>query len=864
MQVPSAIFNTLRERSGNHITQKCVIEVGNFALASKGASASASSEFSSDWPAAAVVNGDRTHINAGSSSVAENNIGGGVWQGNAVADGVGNISEWVVVDLGQSRRVNRIKIIFWPAGTKNGNLGAIAPKDFLIERYVVGGGYGEGGYGEGGYDITGFQPWTGLVDKCAEIGKTIPDPGYGSGGYGVGPYGYSTPSIISGGQVTDNPHDMVVFEDPTPQDVQQVRISISKLQSGSIRARIVAIELTLAVDISDTVTASSRRLAKDYHLARRQAAQLMLSLNNRLGRFNERVTPSAAQVAAGWFNPYIRPNLEVRYYAGFSGVNCQTFTGFIDYWEGTTSARNVKVQCRDFYKFLNKPKITTKLKANWSLEALVELVCNYQNFPTNMMRLDTTTINVAFFMPKDETAGDVLSKLQEATGDSEIYFDEFGRMNYRSYLTVIKHIWRQGNTMSDFAGGTNINDTDWTTQPGFLILANSGGAYAREGNWHSALSPILDGKVQYDAFVPVATTGPYTSVDYFMRVTSDGGATFTPWREIVVSGGQAILGKWNHYAAQAQIWVRLRTSDTTQTPVLNSFTVKYTSRGGSMMVNTSADWATRDNTTLLDLTRRLTDSVGGANYLVSKAIVKSNPTFLGAGSVTAWQGTYNNEPISPTNPMPIPLGPTVIMVDFGKTKYNIPQTVNITLGSAVATTSLTSDPNKPTLTITATVAGTITALTISGTPFVQLGEVEAITYAVQEIRDDYGYNEDTLENEYIDNVDLAESIADNTIRIFGQGPLDWVPNAPIRFAPNAQINDRVTVRDTFTHVDDDYILLGITDELTVDPGGTFSARSTGDLVRIGKNGYAPVIAAHFGSAGKYYYSGFRLGGNYPI
>lgn len=843
MQTPSSIFNTLRERSGNHITQKCVIELGNYALSSKGASAEASSEFSDDWPASGVVDGDRTHINAGAASVAENGIGQSVWQGSTLADGAGNISEYIILDLGSVRTVNRIKIIFWPDSTKNMNLGSIGAKDFTIGITEDGTGYGLGPYGGGGYGGLPLPAWTGLVDKCAEIGKAA--------------------TAISGGAVTGNVNDMVVFEDPTPQSVQFVEIAISKLQSGSVRARIVAIELTMAVDVSDSVAAASRQRKKDYHLDRRQASLLQLTLRDLDGRYNDRITPTAAQTTAGFFNSSIRPNLEVRYFGGFSGVNAQMFSGFIDSWDMDAEARIVKVSARDFYKFLVKPKISTKQKLSKSLEFLVELVANYQNFPSNLMILDMTTIAPTYFMPSEKSVQQVLNDLLDATGSAEIYFDEFGRLNFRSYLTIIKHIWFQGSA-ADFQGGTNVNNTDATTVPGALILSG-GGTYPAEGNWYSALSPVFDGKVEFDDFQASYSTGPATSIDFFLRVTNDGGATFTPWREVIPGPSpRGLISKWNEWYTQIQVWARLRSSNTTQTPQLLDFTVNYTSRGGSVRVSATADWASKDVTTLMGLQRRLTDSLGGVNYMVSRAIVKSNPTFASAGSVTAWQGTYNGEAVSASNPMFVPVGVTTLVADFGQTQYAVPQTINITYGTAVAVATLSSDPSKPTLTITVTVAGTITALTISGFPFTQNGTVQAISDAPQDIKDDYGVNESTLTNDYIDNVRLAESIADNIILQFGQGPLDWIPEARIRFSPNAQLNDRVTITDRFSGLADDYAVIGLTDEISISGSSkTFAAKTAAELVKIGA-GATLTEAAHYGSAGIYYFDNFRFGGDYRL
>lgn len=843
MQTPSSIFNTLRERPGNHITQKCVIDTGNICLTSKGATINASSEFSADWPAEGILDGDRTHINAGAASVAENGIGGSVWQSSGIADGAGVIDESIIINLGSLRRVSRIKIIFWPDSTKNGNLGSIGAKDFFIGFSAEDTGYGLGPYGGGGYGGLPLPAWTGLVDKCAEIGKAA--------------------TSISGGFVTGNTNDMVVFEDPTPQDVQFLEVAITKLQSGSVRARIVAIELTLAVDVSDTVAAISRQRKKDYHLDHRQATLLQLSLRNLDGRYNDRITPTAAQTAAGFFNASIRPNLEVRYFGGFSGVNAQMFTGFIDSWDIDSGGRMMKVAARDFYKFLVKPNISTKQKLSWPLEALVELVANYQNFPSNLMVLDTTTISPSYFMPNNKSVQQVLNDLLDATGQAEIYFDEFGRLIFRSYLTIIKHIWFQGS-QADFQAGTNVNNTDATTVPGALILSG-GGIYPKEGNWYSALSPVLSGKVQFDDFLAAVSTGPATNIDFFLRVTNDGGVTFTPWTEVLPgSAPRGLIEKQNEWYSQIQVWARLRSSDATQTPQLLDFTVDYTSRGGSTRVGNVADWATKDTTTLMDLKRRLTDAVGGVNYLVSRAIVKSKPTFVGASPVTAWQGTYNGAAVSATNPMFVPVGVTTIEVDFGSTQYAIPQTVNITLGSATASTSLSQSPSKPTLTITATVAGTITALTISGQPFTQNGIVLAISDAAQEIKDDYGVNEDTLENDYIDNIGLAQSIADNMIAVFGQGPLDWIPEAPIRFTPNAQLNDRVTVTDSFAGLADDYVTIGLTDEISISASSkSFTAKTTAELVKIGA-GAVQTQAAYYGSGGRFYYSAFRFGGDYTL
>lgn len=831
---PGGNFEALREAQGNHITQKCVLDLGNFALTSKGASVIASSEFSADWPASGIINGDRTHINAGAPSVAENGIGGSVWQGANLADVGGNVSEYVTIDLGALYKVNRIKVIWWPDNTKTGNLGSIGGKDFLFERISTGeGGYGEGGYGEGTYG--GFTPWAGLLDKSAEVGKA--------------------PTTIVDGQVTGNVNDLNVFEDPNPEETQVIKLSISKLQSGNIRARIVAIEITIAVDISDYVSAMSRSRSRDFKLNRRLSTELNLTLINYDRRFSRSHVPTAEETAAGFFNDRIRPNMEVRYFAGFSGLNSQMFTGFIDHWKPTAQSRLVKLKGRDYFKFFINQTVSTNLKTNQSLEALVELLGNLANFPSNMMLLDTTTVRVPFFMPKDKKVLDQMNSLGDAVGDSEVYVDEFGRLNFRSYLNVISHVYFVSDAAS-FQAGTNDN-TDSTTAPGEVRLALSGPNYVPEGTWTGTLSPELEGKVEFVEFQAAYETGPSTSVDFFIRVSDDGGVTFTPWRQVIPG---TPMSKWNHYAEQVQVRFRLRSSDPTQTPKVFNFTVKYRSRGGSQQTQDAPVLFLKDSTTMLDLNQVYSDEVGGANYIITKETVKSKPTFLSSGSQDAWIATVNSEAVSPTNPLTVPVGDTTFEVDLGNTQYDVPQTVVMTLGTAVATASITSHPSKPILTITATVAGTISELKLTGTPFVQEGTVEAVVEAEDEIQADYGPQDDVFESNYIDNVDLARDIATAKIARFGQGPIDWLQDVPCRFSPNIQVNDRTRIVEGNTDIDADYVILGAMDVLSASADRSFSAETRAELVKIGSGATVPD-PAYYGSGGVFYYDNFRFGGS---
>lgn len=938
---PGAAYLAAQSARVNHITQKCVIEIGDLALNSQGATASASSTFSADWPASAIVNGDLTHINAGAPSVADNDIGGGVWQGSIVAAGDGTLGtpEVLTVDLGQLRKVNRLKLIFWPEDTLSNNLGAIAPADFLIEYFDPG--------------AAAWVPWTGLADKCAEIGKAA--------------------TTIVAGQVTGNANDMVAFEDPTPRTFQLYRVTMTKLQSGGVRARVVEAPITWAVDVSGFVSSSKRARQKDYHLQRRTAAELNVTLINFDKRFNDKHTPTAAEVANGFFSNFIRPHLPIRYFAGFSGLNVQMFSGTVETWNPNTARRTVDLVALDFLKSLVKPTLTTKLKQGILIEALVEYVANLQNFPSNMMLLDSTSLTVGYFFPIAQSISKIIADLQDATGDAEIYVDEVGRLLYRNYNTLVSHQYQAQDQVA-WLSGTLVN-IDLISLPGSIRRAwfqvnsfspfapTGGGARAvftqNTGTWMMTATP---GGINPAQLILMTNADPIFPIGYELRATSVGGpstqikfirrtgggagvdlftttvagtatadfrftrdssnqfkiyrngvllgtltdASYTSFANLFFNGGvsapdiywsQALDGttatsnaaaSWlspvqNFSAAVASIGLILASLDAPGASAVNiltrsgptpvpdgswsAFTAATPGSNFPSPLNTygqievflvndvfttstlsqlsldwkvsagaarsiTPDWKAADYGLLLANNRQLSSIVGGNNFIFTQSIVKANPLILSGASVTAWQGTNNNAAISPSNPLFVPVGDTVINVDFGNTAYGVPQTVNVTFGTAVGTATLSSHPTSPTLTLSISTAGTITALTISGFPFLSTTTIQATAYASDFVKQNYDENIDELDNDYIDNVVLAQDIADNRIARFGQGALDWIKEAGVRFFPGAQLNDNVNIVDSFAEINANYYLIGATDELMRAQDRTFSAKTTGELVRV--------------------------------
>ncbi len=845
MQTVDAEFTKEREAPVNVLGYHVEMDLLNYAASGRRASAVASTEFSADWPAKGAIDGDRSHINAGAPGAADNGIGRSVWQGSVVSGGDGSLGtpETLTITLAAVKKVNRLKLIFWPSGTKNGNLGSIAPADFLVEiNPVLSGG--------------SFSAWTGLGDRNYENGKDV--------------------LAISNGQVTGFADDYAVMEDPSLQTVGQIRITFTKLQSAGAKTRVVELELTRAVDLTPDITAISTKRAKDYKLNHRLASDVSLTLKN----FDRKYSPShvPASYETDFFNQEIKPNREIRVALGY-GTNPNKFTGFgaggfgdgpfggfssvissrimvfsglLDGVEPAASGRLVILRGRDHFKNLIGRKFTSNLLTNKELEYLAEYIANRSNFPSNLMILETSTVAPGRFMPSDADMMTEMQKLTDALGDAEVLVDELNRIFFRSYLAVISHVFAL-SSQGDFDAGTYVN-ANASDNPGVVQLATSMGVYFKEGTWISALSPVLSFKVAWGEFDAVVEGGLSCNIDFFLRVSDDGGSTFTPFREIIA--GQ-IISKLNPFS-QIQIKARLRTSDTSVTPKLYNVTVKYKARGGSAKTQDVAVFEFNANKkTLLDVKQTCSELAGGANQIITSAIVKSSPTFVAAGSSTAWRATVNGEFVSSSNPMQAPLGVTTIQADLGGTEYDVPQTVNITFGSAAGSAVISSHPSKPTITLTITTAGTITDLNISGKALVKQGTIEVTSLAPVENLADYGVQEETISNDYIDNTDFASDVAQTIIGLF-KDPLSWLPSVVVPLTPEIQINDRARIVEPNLDIDADYFPISVQHDIQVMVGGGSTAKTTMEMVKVGSRG-GKTFPAKFG--GGILFDTFKFGGD---
>src|SRR6185312_5711844 len=109
-QSVSAAFKAAQKAEVNLPFSQVYLVLGNYAnSAAYGAVASSSGyDASGNFPAAGAIDGDRTEINVGAASGADNGVGKSSWKSAAIPS-TGGLA-WLQIDLGVIRTFNRLKV----------------------------------------------------------------------------------------------------------------------------------------------------------------------------------------------------------------------------------------------------------------------------------------------------------------------------------------------------------------------------------------------------------------------------------------------------------------------------------------------------------------------------------------------------------------------------------------------------------------------------------------------------------------------------------------------------------------------------------------------------------------------------------
>lgn len=425
----SSEFTEAEQADVNKPAAKVYLILGNYAAPVFGASASASgSDGSGNYPASGAIDGDRTELNVGSASAADNDVGLSSWRSAVAPD---TTAQTLTIDMGQSRTINRIKL------------------------------YHMASHGMSSYKIESSPDnsvYT-LVAKTTTQGGTI---------------------------TTTHEVDTIDFTDTT---CRYLKLTIAATVVAADKANVIEFEIYRLVDITDRVISCKTSRARDYQLGNSMASTASIVCSNTDKFFSPSYVPTSDE--DDFVNSELKPGigLLVKFGFDYTGTQeyAQQFIGTVDKLTIKPGARTATIEGRDGMKPLFNRNISTKLKTSQDIGALVTYLLNKANISTWETDVDTANITIDYFFTFDQTIIESIRELVEGAGDANFYFDESGIATFRSYLnsTAMSHT---DTTQADFEAGTRT-DIDTTTEPGkmtmkwFKIEDWSDGDYTSNPTW---------------------------------------------------------------------------------------------------------------------------------------------------------------------------------------------------------------------------------------------------------------------------------------------------------------------------------------------------------------------------------------------
>lgn len=232
VQAASPSFRAARNAPVNVPTYKVILDRGNYAWSGEGGVATATSEFSADFPASGANNGDRTHLNYGPAATAENDVGKSGWKALNVASG--GSPERLTVAFGVTRTISKIVLYFHPT------LADGVPANFTVETSPDG--------------VTFTAQATGTGNTARKFVATFPD-----------------------------------------LTASHIRVSVTSA-SGDGRPVILEAEAYLAVDISRRVMSIRLQRNREFTQNRYLASEVSMTVSNVDLFFSPRYVPKTTDV----------------------------------------------------------------------------------------------------------------------------------------------------------------------------------------------------------------------------------------------------------------------------------------------------------------------------------------------------------------------------------------------------------------------------------------------------------------------------------------------------------------------------------------------------------------------------------------
>lgn len=412
----SASFVLAENSDVRKIAAKVYIVLGNYCP--KYYSVSTGDNFSTDYLVSGAVDGDRSALNVGPASGAENDVGNGGWRSLNQPD---STPASMSVAFGEA-------------------VGGVVKTPRIINRIKV---YHMSGHTMSQYAIFGDS--SSALSHDLKLATTA---------------GYTSPGGVT--IVTTGTVDTITIPDTTVYGLQIVCSDTTVLND---QAWVVELEAYRVVDVTDYVMSIQVDRSRDYKLQNPLAAAAQITFDNSDRFFSFNHTPTAAETTAGFVNAELVPNigLEISFGYDYGGTTevVSSFVGNVDRLTVEPATRTATIAARDYTKILLNNSTSSKLKSASDIGALVQYLLNLVNISSFESAIDTAGIVVDYFFTEAENVLSTIHDLVQAAADAVFYFSETGVATFKAFLSAIpqSHLW---TTQADFVACSvkNLVDTD--------------------------------------------------------------------------------------------------------------------------------------------------------------------------------------------------------------------------------------------------------------------------------------------------------------------------------------------------------------------------------------------------------------------
>ncbi len=441
----SARFLAAENAPANHITSRAFLISRNYANSGNGATATASSEYSTDYPASGVIDGDRTMLSMGAAADAENGTGKSSWR----SSGTTPASEYVTIDLGQARTFNRIKLY---QQTGHG---------ISYSVYYYSADYGD---------------WCLLYTTTAGTPSTT---GYGTGAYGTTPYG-DPPEVQTyyGVDCVDIGYDVTA---------QLIKIVGVGTEVASDYLNILEVEVYRLVDISSRFISSDTQMQQDYALQTDMVQNGTIIVDNTDRFFSPDYSPTAAEIAAGFINSELGTGLGLIVQHGYQWSGSEkeyvtNFVGNIDQYQITPADRTATFTCRNQK---GKDMVNAVRTSRWprycdTLENNVAYAVQLANIHPSECSIENTGFQNSIFFLNNQSVYDALKALILPLGKGRFYIssEDVPTVKWNTNLSSTELTFSIA-MKEQYQKGT-LNNVDPYTYPNSLTLGQSLGDFQNE------------------------------------------------------------------------------------------------------------------------------------------------------------------------------------------------------------------------------------------------------------------------------------------------------------------------------------------------------------------------------------------------